>query len=128
MVKDLPRRHRSPIPAVRLIDRPIQRVVAHVIELCAIVQTVTDGRDPTLNQLVKEPTDRVAVCRAGERRVLPRNADAGVQHDHDEEPRLALRVAEFRDGFDAVFEVHRKNSSASPPRWLPPPTRALEPL
>jgi len=32
-----------------------------------------------------------------------------------------------RNGFDPVFEVHRKNSSASPPRWLTPPTRALDP-
>src|SRR5438552_8418650 len=93
----------------------------HVIELPPIVQTVGRGGVTTPHEFVEEPVHLVTVRDAGEAGVLARDAHAGMQHDRDQETRLALAEAEFGDGFDAVLEVQPNSSSANPPRRPPPP-------
>jgi hypothetical protein len=68
-----------------------------------------------------------AVHDPAEARVLTWDADAGVEHDGGQKPRLTLGEALLGDGVDAFIEGHRSNSSMTlgvrpPPR--PPPVRA----
>ena len=69
-----------------------------------------------------------AVDDAAEARVLTRDADAGVEHDGRQEPRLALGEALLGDGLNAFIEGHRSSSSmmlgVRPPLRPPPPLRA----
>ena len=135
-VDRLPCGDRTTIAALGLADGAIERLMMDVIERRAVVQTVAGGRVAALDELVEKLGHVVPVRRAGEGRVLARHTDAGVQHDRDQEPRLALREAEFRDGLDAILSRHFKNSSARPPLRppprrplpFPPPIRALKPL
>lgn len=98
-----------------------------MIELRAIVKTAAHAREATLHETVEELRDVVAVRCPGEPCVLSRDADSGVQHDGDEEARLAVRESESCDGFDPVIEVHLNSSSARPPERPPPRPPPLPP-
>ena len=110
----LPCGHRSPIPTVGLSDGLVERVVLHVIELRAVVQAPADGSVFPRRELVEELAHLVSVRRARELGVLPQDAHTRLQHHGHQKPRLALRVAEFRDRLYPILKVH----AAAPLRVL----------
>ena len=59
------------------------------------VQTVTDRREITLDELLEEPRHLVTVRRAREADVLAWHTHARVQYHGHQEARLALCEAEF---------------------------------
>lgn len=63
-----------------------------------------------------------ATCDAGEGSVLPLDAQPGVPHDEDEEPRLPLSETVIGDRLDA-FDARHSNSSSARRPWCPPPPR-----
>jgi hypothetical protein len=69
----------------------VERVTPDAIQLRAVVETVRRNGEFTLGELIEEPTDLMTVRDAGERRVLARDAHAGVQHDGHQKACLALR-------------------------------------
>jgi hypothetical protein len=70
----------------------------HVTEPRAIVDTVASHRISTSDELVEECVALLAAIRDGcERRVLARDADAGMAHDQFQEPGLPLAEAEIGD-------------------------------
>lgn len=135
------RGHRAPIPARALADRRIQAARVHVIQPRAVVDASDRGGESPAHEPREERVALpAAIGDAGEARVLPRNADAGVPHDEHEEARLAFGEPHVGDGadllvrcgcigFDGVRMVpHRHSSSANPPCRplpLPPPLRPL---
>src|SRR5579864_6823944 len=93
-----------------------------VIDASAIVPAVVHRREAEADELGKKHPRLLPVDDPGEGGLLARDADASVQHDRHEEPRLAFREAAHLDNrLSAFVESHRNISSASPAPPLPPP-------
>ena len=108
------RRNRPTEPALRLADGSVQRSVMNVVDERPIVKARADRREPAAHQALEEPVDPVPVGDVGERRVLPRQADAGVGHHGHQEARLAFGETQSCDGVDAFLGGHDSTSSARP--------------
>ena len=120
-------RHRFPQTALRLADGRVERALIDVVDARAVVPAVVHRGVAEPHELVEELPRLRAVHDAAEARVLTWDADAGVEHDGGQKPRLTLGEALLGDGVDAFIEGHRSNSSMTlgvrpPPR--PPPVRA----
>ncbi len=113
---------RSTHTALWLADGSIERLLMQVIDASAIVPAVVHRREAESGELGEKLPRLLPMDDPAEGGVLARDADAGVQHDGHEEPRLALREAAHVGNRLSTFrEGHRNISSASPAPLLPPP-------
>src|ERR1700674_2752310 len=113
---------RSTQTALCLADGSIERLLVQVIDASAIVPAVVHRREAEPDEPGKQLPRLLPVDDPAEGGVLARDADAGVQHDGHEEPRLAFReAAHLGNRLRAFVERHRNISSASPAPLLPPP-------
>jgi hypothetical protein len=109
--------------AVGLADGGVERSLVQVIDAGAVVSAVVHGRVLKPDELGEEPPRLLAVHDAAEPCVLARDADAGVEHDGRQKPRLALRKALLRNSLDTFVEGHQSSSSMTLGVRPPPPPR-----
>src|SRR5207249_895677 len=98
-------RQRPSKSAVCLADGSIESLVLNVVDASAIVPAGVRRREPAADQFGEEVPLLLTMDDAGERGVLPKQADAGVLHHEDEKARLALSESEIHHGCDTVVRV-----------------------
>jgi hypothetical protein len=92
--------------AVGLTDGGVQRSLVDVVDARAVMTAVEHRCVLKMHELGEELPRLRSIDDAAEPRVLPRDADAGVEHYRRQKPRLTLGEAILGKSLDAFMEGH----------------------